>query len=234
MLSRFDPLDLAIRGIAVALIVLSASLHEFGHAYAAYRCGDSTAKERGRLTINPLAHIDPFGSVVLPLILMLSGMGYMAYAKPVPYNPYRLRNPQRDELIVAFAGPAANILQAAVAAIVYRLGLSLVYGVDMPMYLSYVPGSPLAWLFLVLQLYIQVNCSLALFNLLPIPPLDGSSILSFFFRGEKRSLYYHIQRYALPITLVLIWILPEFTGIDPVGWWLDGTAGRLETFLLGW
>ena len=123
-----DWIELAIDLLAVGLVVISASLHEFGHAFAAHCCGDDTAKEQGRLTINPLAHIDPFGSVLLPFLLVMSGFGYMAYAKPVPYNPYRLKNPRRDEVIVAVAGPVANVLQALVGAVLYHVCLKVMYG----------------------------------------------------------------------------------------------------------
>lgn len=228
-------ITLAVRVVAVFLVVVSASLHEFGHALAAHLCGDDTAKEEGRLTINPLAHIDPFGSVILPLLLVFSGYGYMAYAKPVPYDPRRLRDARRDELIVAVAGPLANIAQAVAGAAAYRIAMLAAFGGAIPYYLYDVGTNPLSWLLLTLQLYIQVNCSLAFFNLLPIPPLDGSKLLSPLFRGPKaRQAWYTVQHYALPVTLALIWLLPRFAGVDPIGAWLDLTAGRLETLLLGW
>ena len=202
-------LQLIVSVVSVLLIIFSASLHEFGHAYAAHLCGDDTAKEQGRLTINPLAHIDPFGSVVLPLILVLSGFGYMAYAKPVPYNPYRLKNPARDEMLVALAGPLCNLIQAAVGSVLFHLALLLLYGDTHNFFYFYFVGSELdAWIPLILQLYVQINCSLAVFNLLPIPPLDGSKIISPLFKGEARNLYYKVQYYALPITMALIWLVP--------------------------
>lgn len=236
MLAHLDFMEIVLSVVSVLLVTLSASLHEFGHAYMAHRCGDDTAKEQGRLTPNPLAHIDPFGSVLLPLMLSLSGLGYIAYAKPVPYNPYRLRNRRRDEVLVAVAGPLANIVQALVGAIVLRLGVSLVYGElgrSLPMAYLYDDGWRF-WAFLVLQLYVEVNCSLAFFNLLPVPPLDGSKLLFFVLPERYRPLYYRIQHYAMPVTLAVIWLLPELTGVDPVGWWLDVTAGSFSTLLLGW
>ena len=231
-----DWIELAIDLLAVGLVVISASLHEFGHAFAAYCCGDDTAKEQGRLTINPLAHIDPFGSVLLPFLLVMSGFGYMAYAKPVPYNPYRLKNPRRDEVIVAVAGPVANVLQALVGAVLYHVCLKVMYGdASAPLYFYFIGSDPLAWLPLALQVYIQVNCSLAFFNLLPIPPLDGSKLLSPLFKTpEARRWWYQVQRYALPVTFALIWLGPRVLGIDPIGWVLDMTAGRLSDVLLGW
>ena len=231
-----DWIELAIDLLAVGLVVISASLHEFGHAFAAHCCGDDTAKEQGRLTINPLAHIDLFGSVLLPFLLVMSGFGYMAYAKPVPYNPYRLKNPRRDEVIVAVAGPVANVLQALVGAVLYHVCLKVMYGdASAPLYFYFIGSDPLAWLPLALQVYIQVNCSLAFFNLLPIPPLDGSKLLSPLFKTpEARRWWYQVQRYALPVTFALIWLGPRVLGIDPIGWVLDMTAGRLSDVLLGW
>lgn len=231
----YDVIDLAIRVLAVLLVTCSASIHEFGHAYAAHLLGDDTAKEQGRMTINPLAHIDPFGSVLLPLLLSLTGSGYFAYAKPVPYNPMRLRNPHRDDALVALAGPVANLLQALVGALVYRVVMLLLYHDGSgPYYLYYLETDPVSWLPLALQLYVQVNCSLAFFNLLPLPPLDGSKLIIPLLKGDARRAYYNIQHYALPITFALIWLLPSYLGVDPIGMWIDLTAGRLEGLLLGW
>ena len=113
--------------ISVALVAVSASIHEFAHGWMALRCGDPTAKEAGRLTLNPLAHLDPFGSFMLPLMMALAGMPVFAAAKPVPFNPRRLNNPARDEALVALAGPVSNIIQALVAAAL----LYLVKGKDL-------------------------------------------------------------------------------------------------------
>ena len=102
--------------LTVLLVMFSAIVHEVAHGLAALACGDPTAKEHGRLTLNPAAHLDGFGSVLLPLVMALLGGPVFAFAKPVPYNPARLRNPRRDELVVALAGPASNLVQAAVGA----------------------------------------------------------------------------------------------------------------------
>ena len=98
--------------VTVLLVMFSAIVHEVAHGLAAHLCGDDTAKEAGRLTLDPRAHLDPIGSVVLPVMMALLGGPVFAFAKPVPYNPYRLRKPRRDELIVALAGPASNLAQA--------------------------------------------------------------------------------------------------------------------------
>ena len=213
--------------MSVVLVMLSASIHEFGHAYAAYRLGDDTAKRQGRLTLNPLAHIDPFGSLLLPLIMGLAGGPVFAFAKPVPYNPNRLRNPRRDEVIVAFAGPLTNIVQACAGALVANL-------VWKSFYLQILSGGPAYWGYTLISTYVYVNCMLAFFNLIPLPPLDGSSIVSPLLKGEARRKYYVVQRYSMPILMVLLYVLPSFIGVDPLGIYLDATAGNLASVLLGW
>ncbi len=213
--------------ITVLLVILSASVHEFGHAVVAYRLGDDTAKRQGRLTLNPLSHIDTFGSLVLPLLMGLAGGPVFAFAKPVPYNPNKLRNPRRDEVLVAFAGPATNILQACFGAImanlIWRFSLQ-----------DIVSGGMAYWAYVVASTYVYVNCTLAFFNLIPLPPLDGSSIVSPLLKGEARRKYYVVQQYSLPILMILLYVLPGFIGFDPLGVYLDATAGNLANILLGW
>lgn len=227
MLSHMSNERIFITAVSVLLVMVSASLHEFGHAIAAYRLGDDTAKRAGRLTINPLAHIDRFGSVVLPLIMGLMGGPIFAFAKPVPYNPNRLRNPQRDEVLVAFAGPAANILQAVAGAILCRLLWKVAFT-------SIVTGGVMYWAYQLFSIYVYVNCSLAFFNLIPLPPLDGSSIVSPLLKGKARETYYVVQHYSLPILMVLLYAIPMVLHIDPLGIYLDATAGNLADLLLGW
>lgn len=223
--------DTILKLVSVVLVILSSSLHEFGHAFAAWRCGDPTAKEQGRLTLNPLAHIDPFGSVILPFILVVMSGVYIAYAKPVPFNPYRLRNPKRDEAIIAVAGPLANIIQAVAGALVFHLLISLMYQGQIALW-YYDTSSIGSWACDICYLYVLVNCSLAFFNLLPIPPLDGSKLLSPLFSGRARIAYERIQHYAMPLTLALIWFGPRILGFDPIGAWLDLTAFNLKNLLI--
>ena len=213
--------------ITVLLVILSASVHEFGHAIVAYRLGDDTAKRQGRLTLNPLSHIDTFGSLILPLLMGLAGGPVFAFAKPVPYNPNKLRNPRRDEVLVAFAGPATNILQAAVGA----AAANLIWHASLQ---EIVSGGLAYWAYVIASTYVYVNCTLAFFNLIPLPPLDGSSIVSPLLKGEARRKYYVVQQYSLPILMILLYVLPGFIGFDPLGVYLDATAGNLADALLGW
>jgi Zn-dependent protease len=144
--------------IAVALILLvSLPFHEFSHALAAYRLGDSTAKYMGRLTLNPLAHLDPFGA----LLILIAGFGW---AKPTPYNPYNVRGGKTGEVIIAIAGPISNLVLAVAAALPLR----------------YINATGIAvpdLLVNVLETFILLNVILAVFNFIPIPPLDGSKLL---------------------------------------------------------
>lgn len=149
------------------IIVLSASFHEFAHAFAAFRLGDSTAKDAGRLTLNPLKHIDLTGTVIVPLLLLFFSGTFIGWAKPVPYNPYNLRDKKYGSLKVGIAGPAANFLIALILGIFLRIAFAGVFGV-----------SAFSGVFLsALALIIYINIFLGLFNLIPIPPLDGSKAL---------------------------------------------------------
>ena len=225
--SYFSTQRILQTALSVVLVMVSASIHEFGHAYAAYRLGDDTAKRAGRLTINPLAHIDRFGSLILPLLMGLMGGPIFAFAKPVPYNPRNLRNPRRDEVIVGFAGPATNILQAIVGALAARLYWEIAY-------MSIVQGGVSYWIYTAFTTYVYVNCTLAFFNLIPLPPLDGSSIIAPLLKGEALRKYYVVQRYSLPILMVVLYVLPGYLHFDPLGIYLDATAGNLAYLLLGW
>ena len=191
---------------------------------AALACGDATAKEHGRLTLNPAAHLDGFGSVLLPLVMALLGGPVFAFAKPVPYNPHRLRNPRRDELIVALAGPASNLLQALLGAGV----LHLAWG---PLMRAVLTGSlsveVFGWIYTALYTYVAVNLVLCFFNLIPIPPLDGSKVVLYFLSGEARASYYRLQQYAMPILIIALYVLPQLLHVDPLGAYLDATAGEL-------
>jgi len=152
-------------------IVLSAVFHEYAHGWAAYQLGDSTAKDEGRLTLNPLVHLDPIGTVILPLFLLFTSGMFLGWAKPVPYNPYNLRDLKHGTLKVAIAGPGANLLIALVFGLILRFFLPIIsnYSMILPSYLGFI---------------VYVNLFLALFNLLPFPPLDGSKIFADLFPNQ--------------------------------------------------
>ena len=215
--------------VTVLLVMFSAIVHEVAHGWAALRCGDATAKEAGRLTLDPRAHLDGFGSVLLPLVMALIGGPVFAFAKPVPYNPHRLRHPRRDELIVALAGPASNLLQALLGALVLRLAWDPIMGAAIS---GDLPLEVVALLIDVLTTYVSVNLVLCFFNLIPLPPLDGSKVVLFFLTGEARAAYYRLEQYAMPILIVVLYVLPSLLRFDPLGIYLDWTAGGVYNLLL--
>jgi len=155
------------------VLIFSIIIHEVSHGAMAKELGDDTAEKMGRLTLNPLAHLDFFGSVLLPLFLFISTSGQFVFgwAKPVPYNPFKLKNPRRDSALLAFAGPLAN------------LGLALIFGILIRLKIF-----PLAVLPYFLTI-VSTNLVLAIFNLTPIPPLDGSKILFYLFPSPKLEIF---------------------------------------------
>lgn len=201
-------------------------LHEVAHGFAAYKLGDPTAKRSGRLSLNPLKHIDPFGTVIMPLLLMAMNMPVFGYAKPVPYNPAYFKDPRKGDLIVGLAGPAANLVLAVLGAVVYTLVMLVL------------PVSALAqndvfyyFLTLFLPMFSLINLYLMFFNLLPIPPLDGSSIFAILLPPKYLPKYYQIQQYAFPVFMIAIVVLPYVFNFNPFSWYLGVTAGNLFDFM---
>ena len=211
---------------SAAALIIAIVIHESAHALAAYLLGDRTARSRGRVSLNPLNHIDPFGTVILPLLMLAAGGPVFAFAKPVPVYLGNLKHPKRDEVLVALAGPVSNILLACLAAVLIRLLLGLSYRTPIGLVgISYVVN--------FLFTFLTVNLSLAFFNLIPLPPLDGSSILVPFLRGRALQTYYEIQRYAMPILIVVLYLLPTVLHIDLVNLYFHFTYYPAANALLG-
>lgn len=183
--------------IRVLVLVFSVVFHEVAHGWAALKLGDTTARDQGRLTLNPLPHVDPIGSVIVPALLSLTGSIMMGWAKPVPVHPGRLRHPWNDYPKVAAAGPASNLLLALIFSIL--LGVTAAVAGQLP------PGRQLAaaaeFLLLVWQTGIVVNVVLAVFNLIPLPPLDGSWILSRFLPDGLRAGYERLRQYGMLVVV---------------------------------
>ena len=172
--------------VEFALFFLALSAHEFAHGWVAYRCGDYTIKYSGRLTLNPLAHIDPIGTFLLPLSLILARAGIVfGWAKPVPINFYLLRNPKKDLIWIGLAGPLANFIFAFLLSIIFRI---------FPIY--------------ILKQLIFINLILGIFNLIPIPPLDGSRIVSGLLPHKYFYLYVRLEPFGFLLIIFLF-----FTGI---------------------
>lgn len=210
---------------SILAFVPALVLHEMGHAFAAYKLGDPTAQRQGRLSFNPLRHIDPFGTVLLPIMLGLMGMPVFGYAKPVPYNPRYFEDPRKGDLIVGLAGPAANLAQALVGTLIAFILYTATPTITMN-------GTPVQYyVMLFLMYYVQVNLFLMFFNLIPVPPLDGSSIYAFFLPEKYLPTYYKVQQYALPVFMLLIIVLPYVFNVDPFSWFLNATAGNVFNLL---
>ena len=181
----------------VVVAVVSITSHEAAHGFVADRLGDPTAREQGRLTLNPIPHIDLFFTILLPLFLILSGSGFIfGGAKPVPVAVSRLRRPRRDWALVGAAGPAMNVLIA--------LGLTAILSALIHLGLADMDSS----LIRVLVIGIFLNMLLAVFNLIPIPPLDGSRVLQYFMSGETLVLYRRLEQFGLFIILALLLLVP--------------------------
>jgi len=182
--------------LVLAVIVPSIILHEVAHGVAALRFGDDTAKRAGRLTLNPVAHIDPFGTVLLPALLAFTTGSAFGYAKPVPVNPSRMRRPRDHGLLVSLAGPATNVVLALLAALVYRLLTQ--------------STSPTVIDFVVR--FGVINVILAAFNLLPIPPLDGSAMIERALPRRMLPRWHQIRQYSMAVLLLIVLLLPQILG----------------------
>lgn len=179
--------------ILAALIVISLviSVHEAAHAFAANRLGDPTARLMGRMTLNPTAHIDPIGTVIVPLVLFLLGGFIFGWAKPTPINPLNFTNPRRDSAITAFAGPASNFAMAVAFGILFRIFPSQ-----------------------VLLILVSINLILGIFNLIPVPPLDGYKVLLGILPKEAAIRFSVLESYG-PIVLIvfLFFFIQFFSGV---------------------
>jgi Zn-dependent protease len=192
-----DELTLVQRIVVWILpVVFAITVHEVAHGWVAKKYGDNTASSLGRLTLNPIKHIDLLGTIILPGLLLVTGTGFIfGWAKPVPVDPRNFKKPLQDMAIVALAGPVSNLLMALGWALIARLGVTIGAGteaISLPLIYMGVAG-------------ISINLVLALINLLPIPPLDGSRILAGMLPGYWAWQYNRLERYGFIILLVLLY-----------------------------
>lgn len=176
-------LDLETIILMAPVILLALTVHEFCHAWAAYKLGDDTARLQGRLTLNPIAHLDIFGTI----LFFIAGFGW---AKPVPVNYLNLKDPKRDMMFIAFAGPASNVVMALAAGLIIRVLVPMNLDISTPI---------LEMLFKLLMITVYLNLALAVFNMIPLPPLDGSRILHGILPQEQANTYAKIEPYGIMI-----------------------------------
>lgn len=190
----FSGLSIQDIGIFIISLLISMGFHEAMHAFAAHRLGDTTAADEGRLTLNPLKHIDLFTTILLPVLLIILGMPPILAAKPVPFDPLRVRFGEYGAAMVALAGPFTNLALAAVAALAFRVGV-----ID-------------AGFAHIVSIFMSVNIALFVFNMLPIPPLDGSRLFYAFAPEPVQRVMYQIEAMGfLPVLLILL-LLAQFIG----------------------
>lgn len=204
----FSYMDTLITIFSLLVLLFSIIIHEIAHGSVAYALGDPTAKMAGRLTLNPISHLDPIGSIILPLFLMMSGLPIIGWAKPVPVNPMLLQDRRWGDFKVSIAGVTANFLIALI------FGLIIKYG------MSYLPQG-----FLIIASYVVLyNIALGLFNLIPIPPLDGSHILFSFLPNSLESIKYFLYQYGFILLMVVVFLIPG--GLD----WIFNVASAFLSF----
>lgn len=203
--------DILVLGSTVVGLILGLVLHEFAHALMGHYLGDTTAKDQGRLTLNPLSHIDPFTTLLLPLFLIIAHLPVFAAAKPVPFNPWAVRGGRWGAAAVAVAGPLTNLLIAILCAV----------------WLHFVAGSSVV-AYIVLGSIIAVNCGLFVFNLIPLPPLDGSRVLYAMAPEGVREVMDRIEQAGLVVVFGMVLLL----SYTPAGALLSRTIQGLTSLLL--
>lgn len=214
-----------IYSVAVWLVplVIAIVFHEVAHELVARRLGDTTAERKGRLTLNPVKHIDPFGTVILPMLLAISHAPVFGWAKPVPVNYARLRNPRRDMVLVALAGPGMNLLLALFGTALLTATIMLSGGAQ---------SGGAAILAANALNFVLINIFLAVFNLLPVPPFDGGHVVEGLLPGPLAVKFRRLGRYSLFLLMILLLVLPAL-GMDVVGHVVSPVVDWIAGMLLG-
>lgn len=200
----------------IIVLVFSAVAHEYMHGYAAFQLGDSTAKDAGRLTLNPLAHLEWFGSFFLPLIMIITNIGFVfGWAKPVPYNPYNLRDQKYGDAKVAAAGPLTNFVIALFFGLFLRL-----FPINNPVFAG------------LISIIVLINLILMIFNLVPIPPLDGSKILATFLPPRAKQRYLSLDKAGFIVVIIVVMFFGSLI-MPLVSFLFQAIAGQPLVYFLG-
>ena len=208
---------MSIQLLTIIILIFSVIIHEYAHGWVAHKLGDNTAKNEGRLTLNPLAHIDPFGTIILPLLLLISNFNFLiGWAKPVPYNPYNLSDHKYGDLKVAIGGPIVNLFIAIFAGAISRLiplDTSLKYSLvnnylsgDHSSLLSLVSQNLATSAYLMLTIFCLLNLLLMIFNMIPVPPLDGSKVLKPLLPLNLQIKLSQIEPYGLLVIILFLYL----------------------------
>lgn len=203
--------------LTIVILIMSAVFHEYAHGWVAYKLGDNTAKSMGRLTLNPINHLDPVGSILLPILLILSGSNFViGWAKPVPYNPYNLRDARYGDMKVALGGPGTNLILAIFFGFIARLtpmAVNMKYALvngflsgDNDFLMGMMSGNFMAIIFVISVIACFINLLLMIFNLVPVPPLDGSKVLMTFLPHYLQVKMHKIEPYGFFILIFLLWL----------------------------
>jgi len=204
----------------IIAFLFAISVHESAHAWTANRCGDPTAAMLGRVTLNPIKHIDPIGTVVMPLLAAITGLPLIGWAKPTPVDPRNFKHEVRDDILVSVAGPVSNFLVAFIAAVIMAV---IILWDNAARGTSGSVTQPLAVMFYTL---LQINVLLAIFNLIPLPPLDGSHVLRHFLSDGARQIYDNMGMISL---ILLMFVAPRFFPIvlNPAMAFFNGIIDKL-------
>ena len=216
-----DDAQIRVKLLTVPVLLFAVVIHEVSHGWVAEKLGDPTARYAGRLTLNPLPHIDLFGSIILPAMLLLSQSPILfGYAKPVPVNPFNLRNPKKDMMWVGLSGPVSNLATALCCGILFRLFFrpELIGGLKI--------------ILALLAVGVYISLILACFNMIPIPPLDGSRVLMHFLPPQYEYAFRNLERYGMFIIFGLLFVGPMI-GLPVFHWIIIGVASPFCVLFTG-
>lgn len=207
-----------------AVVLPAIVFHEVAHGYVAFLLGDPTAKNQGRLSLNPLKHIDPFGTILLPLLMVaMFGFGF-GYAKPVPVNPAYFKDRRKGMFITGIAGPSANLIMALLSGLVFRV---MAAGFD-----SF-GGVVYSYVAIGFYMFCSMNLVLMFFNLIPLPPLDGSRVIPLFLTDNGLRIYHQFERYGFLILFGFLFLAPRLLGFDPIDAYFQLTVDPLTRLFTG-